>query len=310
MSVRKEDRNASYVYILFRPDGRPCYVGKGIGYRWLEHERDAYNPHLARIIAKAGGTIPKVKIREGLTDAEARETEIAFIAAIGRVAHGGPLVNMTDGGDGAAGYKHTPEARKKISESLKTRPVSDTTREKMRQNALRQTPTKHSEETKARIAEANRGRIMPPEQREKLSLAKLGHAVSEETRQKIREKLIGSKLSDETKAKLSALSKSNPKVIATLAKINEQSRGIPLGEEHRAKISAALMGHSFSDESRAKMSASRLGVKRGPMSPEALSARRAKRANYVVSEETRAKISAAAKAQHAARRAKSDSPQL
>lgn len=105
-----------YVYIIFRPDGRPCYVGKGKGNRWEVHERRTHNPYLARIIAKAGGSIPKIKVREDLTDAEACETEIAFIAAIGRRDLGtGPLVNLTDGGDGAAGAIHGFERRAKRS---------------------------------------------------------------------------------------------------------------------------------------------------------------------------------------------------
>ena len=135
MSIPKADRRESYVYILFRQDGRPCYVGKGIKDRWLRHERYPQNPHLAAIIAKAGGSIPKVKIREGLTDAEACETEMAFIAAIGRKCNGGPLVNMTDGGDGLKGHTHTksPEARRRIGDALRGKKKTPEHVEAMRQ---------------------------------------------------------------------------------------------------------------------------------------------------------------------------------
>ena len=96
-----------YVYIAFRPwNGRPCYVGKGNGRRWRVHLWRSHNIRLRRIITKAGGDIPIVAIRTNLTEAEAYEIEKAFIAAIGR-GDRGPLVNMTDGGEGTSGHKQT-----------------------------------------------------------------------------------------------------------------------------------------------------------------------------------------------------------
>lgn len=102
-----------YVYVLFRPwDGSPCYVGKGKGNRWRNFSFGARtNRWLRNIIAKAerlGMDIPSVKVRENLIETEAFATERAFIAAIGRGKYG-PLVNLTDGGDGPAGFKHKPE---------------------------------------------------------------------------------------------------------------------------------------------------------------------------------------------------------
>lgn len=106
-----------YVYVLFRLDGSPCYVGKGKGSRWTQHENhvgEHPNRRLAKIIEAANGRgLPKVKIRQSLTNAEACAIERAFIAAIGR-GHRGPLVNMTDGGEGALGRRLSEEARKRI----------------------------------------------------------------------------------------------------------------------------------------------------------------------------------------------------
>lgn len=90
-----------YIYIIFRPNGVPCYIGKGKGARWRMYEMGYYhNLHLERIACNAGGDLPIVKIRSGLSEVEAFETEIALIRAIGREANGGPLVNLTDGGEG------------------------------------------------------------------------------------------------------------------------------------------------------------------------------------------------------------------
>jgi len=102
-----------YVYVIFRPTGIPCYVGKGSGNRWMRHAKHSNNSRLKQIYSKACGELPIVKIRENLTDAEAIETEIAFIAAIGR-GKNGPLVNFTNGGDGTSGYSLSTEARAKI----------------------------------------------------------------------------------------------------------------------------------------------------------------------------------------------------
>lgn len=108
-----------FIYVLFRPDGRPCYVGKGRGKRWIKHARRSANPHLASIIALAGGELPAVRIRTDLTEPRAFEIERAFIAAIGRKANGGILVNMTDGGEGAVGAVRSEKTKEAIRLALK-----------------------------------------------------------------------------------------------------------------------------------------------------------------------------------------------
>lgn len=104
---------AFYVYAIFRPDGSPCYVGKGKGDRWRHNGKYGRNYHLLRIVAKAkaeGQEIVRVKLAEDLTEGEALDLEAFFIASVGREAHGGPLVNLSDGGDrGPVGFKWTPE---------------------------------------------------------------------------------------------------------------------------------------------------------------------------------------------------------
>ena len=154
-----------YVYMIFRPDGTPCYVGKGRGRRWTDNARRSHNPHLRRIIAKAEGNVPLVKIREGLTEPEAFEIECAFIAAIGRKDSGGPLVNLTEGGEGTA--DPSPE-----------------TRAKQRAKKL---GGKATEETKAKMRAAHA--LAPPRDPAwgaKISAAKMGHKQRPETIEKLR----------------------------------------------------------------------------------------------------------------------------
>ncbi len=122
MAERNLPERRSYVYVIFRPDGTPCYVGKGKGNRWAMHALGyptTTNRHLSAIYAQAGGDLPVVKVREDLSDSEAIKIEIALIAAIGREAHGGPLVNFTDGGDGVTGWKQSEETKRRRSEKMK-----------------------------------------------------------------------------------------------------------------------------------------------------------------------------------------------
>lgn len=111
-----------YVYIYFRPDWTPCYVGKGCRKRWLRHEKETANPYLRHIIRKAGGSLPKMKVQENMTEEHAFALEMLLIKIIGREEFGGPLVNLTDGGEGASGL--SAEARAKIVAKQKGKPKS------------------------------------------------------------------------------------------------------------------------------------------------------------------------------------------
>lgn len=195
--------NIFYVYILFRPwDGTPCYVGKGKGRRWLAHENYGLrhpNERLARILTKAkrlGMEIPKIKLRENLSEAEAFTLEIIFIKAIGRDDQGtGPLVNFTDGGEGTSGLEQS--AKDKIRASKLGKPRSIETIEKMRSAS------------RGKIA-YNRGKSPSQEAREKMSIShlgkpslKIGTKISEEQKRKIRLSKLGQRPSEETRAKMS-----------------------------------------------------------------------------------------------------------
>jgi len=116
-----------YVYAYLRPDGRPCYVGKGKGKRWQHRGKCGRNKHFLSIRAQAkaaGLEMPCIKLVEGFTDEQAKQIERDLILLIGREANGGPLVNLTDGGDGASGYKPTPETLAKHSANRKGRTLS------------------------------------------------------------------------------------------------------------------------------------------------------------------------------------------
>lgn len=177
----------AYVYVIFRLDGSPCYVGKGRGRRWLDHKNNTHNRYLKRMIASArkdGRELPIIKVRDALTDDQAFEVEIALIKAIGRVKDGGSLVNLSDGGEGVRGW--APESIEKLRAARTGKPLSAETRAKIG-NAHRgrtRPPT-----TGAAISAALTGRIFSPETCERISAAKSGKKIgpaSERRKQAIR----------------------------------------------------------------------------------------------------------------------------
>lgn len=155
-----------YVYLIRRPNGVPCYVGKGTRRRFRLTPRVTTNLHLRRIYAAAGGSLQTDIIENNLTNSEALELEIFLIGEIGRAARGGPLVNLTDGGDGKLGY-----------------PTPDETREKIR---IANTGKRLSEVTKQLMSRQRLGKRKPETFGGKISQALKGRKFSAATRAKLR----------------------------------------------------------------------------------------------------------------------------
>lgn len=119
--------NIYYVYQL-RVEGReqPFYIGKGKGDRANHHLTpkgisEGGNLHKRRTIAKAireGNMVLVEFLEENLTEAEALDREKFWIAHYGRADKKlGPLTNMTDGGEGMAGFIHSEETLQKLREA-------------------------------------------------------------------------------------------------------------------------------------------------------------------------------------------------
>ena len=191
-----------YIYVLFRETGVPFYVGKGQGYRWLQHthttdrEPNRHKRSVIRQMRANGFEVPKIKLHDGLTEDVAFAYEKALIAAIGRADKGlGPLVNLTDGGEGVSGLP--PESRARVIAAHKGSKRSAETRAKLSAVRLGKKYGPHSPEHRARIAAAHTGRKRPPEVGAKISAAKKASPATAAA-------CIGRKLSIETRAKLSA----------------------------------------------------------------------------------------------------------
>lgn len=197
-----------YVYTLSDSHG-PFYVGKGTGKRMYVHKQLALNSnkrHLLynkiRQLITIGEDIVYEKIFITDNEFEAFEHEIRIISEIGRKDLGmGPLLNLSEGGEGVRGYEFTDEHKSKLSVSLKKSyddgtcglhkahdtirgsvkgPLSDDHREKL-------------SESGKKFYESEAGRQRKIEE----SIKRKGHRreLSDEARQKMREGAIrGNKL--------------------------------------------------------------------------------------------------------------------
>jgi len=188
---------------------------------------------------RAGISVPKRKLAEGLTKAEAAALEIATIAKLGREPNG-PLVNATSGGDGVR--EPSPELRAAMS----ARATKWATGNRNRRGTI--TPP----EVRAKQRAALLGRPRP-DNSERLKgntygTANKGKPLSEETKAKMRDSAqrraaegrhhikAGNVLSEETKAKIAAANRARAQDPAERLKISKALKGRVFSPEHLEKL--------------------------------------------------------------------------
>lgn len=175
--------NNFYVYLYIDPsrNDEVFYVGKGTSYRSHKHLKRKDKHPMAQKVQKMlrDGVEPIITKLECSSESIAFELERGLINTIGRKdLNEGTLLNLTNGGEGVSGritteetrqklklvsignrnglgYKHTPDACKKISDGLRGKPKS----------------VEHI----AKAASAKKGMKFSPEHRAKLSAAKMGN---------------------------------------------------------------------------------------------------------------------------------------
>jgi len=102
----------------------PIYCGMGKGKRAYNHLKgNKYNPYFYNTInkiLKSGCNPLVIFIRKDIDQKEAKEVEMSIIECIGRKdLNKGPLLNLTDGGDGKENYITPNYVKCKISDSEK-----------------------------------------------------------------------------------------------------------------------------------------------------------------------------------------------
>ncbi len=115
--------NDFYVYQYFDPiRNEPIYIGKGQGNRLTDHFKPwllkKNCPFYNRIkwIQKNGQEPIISKLKENLPEEKAFKLEKKYIQNIGRKdLKKGPLLNLTDGGQGIFGHKHSKKSKQKMS---------------------------------------------------------------------------------------------------------------------------------------------------------------------------------------------------
>lgn len=216
-----------YVYILYRLDKTPFYVGMGRGRRWLHHEtsglaRESHKTKIVRQVLSSASEVPKRKIAERLTKDRAISLEKHLIKKIGRQPHG-PLVNITEGGEGILGL--TPEKIKERASGLKAWYQTEEGKEFARQRAARIAELWQDPVWRAAIIAKRRSTMADPE-RSKAVRSGLAAGIalqqSEKRREELREMMrlawqdpvmrgkfitTGRKNTPETKARMSAAAK-------------------------------------------------------------------------------------------------------
>lgn len=165
--------NKYYVYLHYKPKSdQPFYVGLGSGDRAFQ--RVSRSDWWHNIVDKHGYVVEIAYMN--LLIEQAKDIEKELIKRYGRADLGcGSLVNMTDGGDGSVGYRHTDTAKEKISNTHKGKKKSDVHKQLMRSAGMGnkgRLGRPHSEETKRKISLAQKGKSRKPfteDQKRKMS---------------------------------------------------------------------------------------------------------------------------------------------
>ena len=199
-----------FVYFHCKPNGDPFYVGKGLMKR--AYNLKPRNQHHRNVVMKYGTDNISVCLFPCESEESAFAKEVELIAK--QRSEGFELTNMTDGGEGVSGLKHSPETIAKRAASLKAvfaergkvNPPSQ--REAARRNAL-----------------GNKncvGRVLPEDHKRKISeslrgnTCALGHKMSEEGKARIgaahkgKQYALGHKPSSEVRAEWSKKRKGKP----------------------------------------------------------------------------------------------------
>ena len=178
------------------------YATNGLKERKKVHYSSKDNTYFHKALKKYGKeNFNWIIVEHKIPDFEIlKELEIYWIREFNTKVPNG--YNLTDGGDGPNGYKHTEEARRKLSDVNKGKEFSEETRRKLSEANKGKKHGPISEETKRKLSEAHKGKPKSEEHKRNISIAKKGIVLKEETKKKLSEAHKGKILSEEHKRKI------------------------------------------------------------------------------------------------------------
>ena len=163
-------------YAHYTPQGRLFYIGKGSSER-RAHYMQGRNNYWNKIVAKYG--TPEVQILANWnTEEEAFSHEVLLISCFRDMGY--ELANLTNGGDGTSGYKHTEEHRRKNSLA--------------KMGKIWNLGRKHSEETKRKCGVKNIGRVHTEEEKQKRTAKLIGNKNAVGNTNRLEYKIIGTNM--------------------------------------------------------------------------------------------------------------------
>lgn len=223
MARRPSTRSTVIYWLVDTRTGVPFYCGKTVcdpSRRLSQHRCTAVNsPNrpISVAIASCGENI-RIDIMEVVpADGDWSAREKFWISTLRLINPN--CCNTNAGGSGCSGLVHSPESRAKMSRAALKR--SDETRAKI-SAALR--GRKMTSESIEKGAAARRGRKMSAETRVKMSLAKLGKKLSSEHIEKISAFQRGKVVSAETRAKMSIAQRARVLTLEHIEAIREAQR--------------------------------------------------------------------------------------
>jgi hypothetical protein len=234
------DLKKTYWIYIINKDGEPWYVGKAKGFRRVcQHYSSPSERHYRKIneAINQGSTVRSVIVFTTNSEEEVFDYEINKISELRKA--GIALLNICNGGEGKGrvittehreklaaalrGRKRPPEVVAKMSESAKgkkwtdqqrakqslahRKPWTPERREKAMQRIGGKPPYQMTDEIRAKISSALKGKSLSEQTKIKISNAHKGKPKSPEHIEKVRQKRLGSKASPELKARLSEIHK-------------------------------------------------------------------------------------------------------
>jgi hypothetical protein len=200
-----------YVYEHWRLDRDECfYVGKGRGNRaYSTKDRNRHHKAICAKISREGFAMEVRMVATGLTEEEAFNLEKVRIKFWRET--GVDLVNITNGGEGTSGMRHTDEVKERLSAMNKGKPAAfkgrkhtEETRAILSAKAKLRGFPKLTKEAQEKASAWHRGRKRPLETCAKISASKKGKPGWAKGKPS---KLKGRVLSSETKEKMTAAKK-------------------------------------------------------------------------------------------------------